>query len=70
VASSRTATELRRTLAELTHERQRTAERVEVKIEREMHFNPDRSPRPFDGRALQERRREAERIVRQREAAR
>jgi hypothetical protein len=70
VASNRTAAELRRTQAELVHEREETRrKRFERRVDLEMGFNPDRSPKRLDGRSAQQRRAEAEQIVRQREAA-
>jgi hypothetical protein len=64
------AAELRASLAGLRHERQEAArKRRERAIELHMNFNADRSPRRLDGRPASERRQEAERIVRRREAA-
>jgi hypothetical protein len=70
VSNSRTAVELRQALSTLKHERQETARRRhEAAVERVMLFHEDRSPKPAGGRSLSERRMDAERIVREREAA-
>ena len=69
-ANSPIATELRRTLSELAHEReQRRRRRHERRVQVAMHFHEDRSPRSSDGRSLAARRAEAERAVREAEQA-
>jgi hypothetical protein len=71
VAATPVAAELRQAVARLHDERQEAArKRFERKVELEVLFNPDRSPKASDGRPLQQRRAEAERVVREREASR
>jgi hypothetical protein len=74
VAATPVAAELRSAIARLRDERQQAARRrFEREVEREVLFNPDRSPRRQDGRPAAVRRQEAEQRVRarlEREAAR
>lgn len=70
VATTGVAADLRVTLARLREERDEAARRrFERQVELEMNFHPDRSPKRPDGQPLNERRAEAERIVRERDAA-
>jgi hypothetical protein len=69
-ASSAVATGLREALNGLRVEREEEErKRFERAVELQMLFNDDRSPKRPDGRSKSERRREAEQIVREREAA-